>query len=135
MDGAQLFVEPVREHRFVFVLRGNGLSDAVTDTDPQAEGAQPLAPRAASAEGEGTASLVERFVEQSQRYLSDKTPANALLLRGFSKRPDWPQMNDVFKLRTAAVAHYPMYRGLAKLVGMETLAVGPRNRRQYRDST
>ena len=48
-----------------------------------------------------------------------------LLLRGFAKRPDWPAMPDVFKLRPAAVAHYPMYRGLAKLVGMEALPVGP----------
>jgi 2,3-bisphosphoglycerate-independent phosphoglycerate mutase len=48
-----------------------------------------------------------------------------LLLRGFAKRPDWPAMPEVFKLRPAAVAHYPMYRGLAKLVGMDTLPVGP----------
>ncbi len=125
VDGVDIFVEPVREHRFVFVMRGNGLSDAVADTDPQAEGATPLLPRPAAPEGEGTAELVSRFVEQAQRYLSDKSPANALLLRGFAKRPEWPSMRDVFKLRPAAVAHYPMYRGLAKLVGMEALAVGP----------
>jgi 2,3-bisphosphoglycerate-independent phosphoglycerate mutase len=125
LDGVQSFVEPVREHRFVFVLRGNGLSDAVADTDPQAEGALPLAPRATEAAGEATAGLVARFVEQAQRYLADKTPANMLLLRGFARRPNWPSMSDVFKLRPAAIAHYPMYRGLAKLVGMEALAVGP----------
>lgn len=125
LDGVQLFVEPVREHRFVFVLRGNGVSDAVADTDPQAEGALPLAPRASEAAGEPTAELVARFVEQAQRYLADKTPANMLLLRGFARRPNWPSMGDVFKLRPAAIAHYPMYRGLAKLVGMQALSVGP----------
>jgi 2,3-bisphosphoglycerate-independent phosphoglycerate mutase len=125
VDGVQVFVEPVREHRFVLVLRGDGLSDAVADTDPQKEGAEPLTPRARSPEGEATAALVAKWVEQARKCLADKAPANMLLLRGFAKRPDWPAMPDVFKLRSAAVAHYPMYRGLAKLVGMEALAVGP----------
>ncbi len=125
LNGAQTFVEPVREHRFVFVLRGEGLSAAVADTDPQAEGVTALAPRATSAEGESTAALVSSFIEQAQPYLRDKSPANMLLLRGFARRPEWPAMGEVFKLRAAAIAHYPMYRGLAKLVGMETLPVGP----------
>ena len=125
LDGAELFVEPVREYRFVFVLRGEGLSDAVTDTDPQREGAAPLEPRATSPEGEATARLVARFVEEAKRIPAPESPANMLTLRGFARRPDWPSVADVFKLRPAAVAHYPMYRGLAKLVGMEALAVGP----------
>jgi len=125
VDGVQVFVEPVREHRFVLVLRGEGLSDAVADTDPQKEGTEPIAPRATSPEGEATAALVAKWVDQARRYLAGKTPANMLLLRGFAKRLDWPAMPDVFKLRPAAVAHYPMYRGLAKLVGMRALAVGP----------
>ncbi len=125
VPGLQLFVEPVRDHRFVLVLRGEGLSAAVSDTDPQAEGAKPLPAKAAALEGEATAALVRQFVENSQAVLQDKHPANALLLRGFAKRPDWPSMPEVFKLRPAAVAHYPMYRGLAKLVGMEALPVGP----------
>jgi 2,3-bisphosphoglycerate-independent phosphoglycerate mutase len=124
-DGAQLFVEPVREHRFVTVLRGEGLSDAVTDTDPQAEGVTPLAALATSPEGEATAALVNRFVEGAKVLLRDKHPATALLLRGFAKLPVWPSVSEVFKLRAAAVAHYPMYRGLARLVGMDALPVGP----------
>ena len=123
--GAELFVKPVREHRFVLVLRGDGLSDAVADTDPQREGTQPLTPRATAPEGEATARLVARFVEEAKRILVSESPANMLTLRGFARRPDWPSMADVFKLRPAAVAHYPMYRGLAKLVGMEALPVGP----------
>lgn len=125
LDGAQLFVEPVREHRFVLALRGEGLSEMVTDTDPQAEGVEPLAADATSPDGEETAALVNRFVEESKVVLRDKHPANALLLRGFARRPAWPSLRDVFKLRAAAVAHYPMYRGLASLVGMDTLSVGP----------
>ena len=125
LEGVELFVEPVREYRFVLVLRGGGLSDAVADTDPQREGAEPLAARATVAAGEATARLVNRFVEEAKRNLADKSPANMLLLRGFARRPDWPSMAEVFKLRPAAVAHYPMYRGLAKLVGMEALPTGP----------
>ncbi len=125
LDGVELFVEPVREHRFVFVLRGDDLSEAVADTDPQREGVEPLEPGATAPEGEATARLVARFVDEAKRILADKSPANMLLLRGFARRPDWPSMSEVFKLRPAAVAHYPMYRGLAKLVGMEALPVGP----------
>ena len=143
LEGVELFVEPVREYRFVLVLRGDGLSDAVADTDPQREGAEPLAARATAAAGEATARLVNRFVEEAKRILADPSthsassgkalrrrsgqasPANMLLLRGFARRPDWPSMAEVFKLRSAAVAHYPMYRGLAKLVGMEALPTGP----------
>ncbi len=125
LEGVELFVEPVREHRFVLVLRGDGLSDAVADTDPQREGAEPLAARATAVAGEATARVVNRFVEEAKRILTDRSPANMLLLRGFARRPDWPSMAEVFKLRTAAVAHYPMYRGLAKLVGMEALPTGP----------
>lgn len=125
LDGAELFVEPLREHRFVFVLRGDGLSEAVADTDPQREGAEPLAPRATAPEGEATARLVARFVEEAKGILADRSPANMVLLRGFARRPDWPPMSEAFKLRPAAVAHYPMYRGLAKLVGMEALPAGP----------
>jgi 2,3-bisphosphoglycerate-independent phosphoglycerate mutase len=125
LEGAELFVEPVREHRFVLVLRGEGLSDAVGDTDPQREGVPPPPAAATAPAGEPTARLLDRFVREAKRILADKAPANMLLLRGFAHSPDWPSMEEVFKLRPAAVAYYPMYRGLAKLVGMEALATGP----------
>ncbi|MCI0784656.1 MAG: 2,3-bisphosphoglycerate-independent phosphoglycerate mutase [Chloroflexi bacterium] len=124
-DSVRALVEPVREHRFVLVLRGEGLSDEVTDTDPQKVGVKALASRGSRKDGKATAKLVNEWVSGAQTYLADKSPANMALLRGFAKRPDWPQMADVFKMRAAAVAHYPMYRGLAKLVGMEALTVGP----------
>lgn len=130
VDGVQSFVEPVREHRFVFVMRGDKLSDDIADTDPQREGAPPLEPAPRSPDAESTARSVAEWVQRAGKYLSDPSTgsgaANMLLLRGFSKRPGWPSMRDVFKLRAAAIAHYPMYRGLAKLVGMETLPVGPK---------
>ncbi len=124
LDGVELLLEPVREHRFVLVIRGNGLSDAVAETDPQREGVEPLVVRATAPDGESTARAVAQFVAVANQILTDKSPANMLLLRGFAKRPDWPSISDVFRLRAAAVAYYPMYRGLAKLVGMEALPAG-----------
>ncbi len=125
LPGVEVFVEPVREHRFVLVLRGEGLSDAVTDTDPQVLGAKPLLTEATNAEGELTATLVNQWASEAAVYLADRAPANMLVLRGFARAPDWPAMPEVFKMRTASIAHYPMYRGLAKLVGMTALDVGP----------
>jgi 2,3-bisphosphoglycerate-independent phosphoglycerate mutase len=126
LDGVQAFVEPVREHRFVLVLRGDGLSEGVADTDPERLGETPLPAVATRKDGERTASLVNRWIEEARRRLAGKSPANMLLLRGFAKRPDWPSMPESFRLQAAAIAHYPMYRGLARLVGMQALPVGPR---------
>lgn len=125
LPGVQTFVEPVREHRFVLVLRGEGLSDAVSDTDPQKLGVAALPATNTRPGGEATATIVNAWVEQATKVLADKHPANMLLLRGFASTPTWPSMPETFKLRAAAVAHYPMYRGLAKLVGMDALPVGP----------
>ena len=126
IDGVQVLVEPVREHRFLVVLRGQGLSDRVADTDPQREGVPPLPATATAPEGERTASLVNRFVAEASRRLREEAPANMLLLRGFAQRPHWPTLQELFRLRAAAVAYYPMYRGLGKLVGMQPLPAGPR---------
>jgi 2,3-bisphosphoglycerate-independent phosphoglycerate mutase len=125
LAGAELFVEPVREHRFLIVLRGDGLSDGLSETDPQREGVPPLEVRSEAAEAEVTAVLVRRFVEQARERLRAHHPANMLLLRGFAKPPDLPQFPEVFGLKAAAIAYYPMYRGLAKLAGMTALPAGP----------
>ena len=122
--GAELFVEPVKEHRFVLVLRGGGLSGALSETDPQATGKPPLPVRALNAEARSTAEIVNSFVSQARRVLANEAPANMILLRGFDQLPDLPRFPDVFQLRAAAVAAYPMYRGLARLVGMEILKTG-----------
>ena len=126
LPGAQLFVEPVREHRFLLVLRpdGGALSDQLADTDPQREGELPLEPRALTPEAEATAELVRRFVAAAGERLAGREPANGLALRGFASHPQLPSFPGVFQLRAAAVAVYPMYRGLAKLVGMTVLPTG-----------
>jgi 2,3-bisphosphoglycerate-independent phosphoglycerate mutase len=122
--GVRVFVEPVRDHRFLLVLRGEGLSDAVTETDPQKEGAKPLPVHATAPEGEGTAKLLNDWIGQAGKILTGHEPANMLTLRGIAKRPSMPSIVDACKFRAAAIAAYPMYRGLAKLVGMQVLATG-----------
>ncbi len=123
LQGAELFVETEKEHRFLIVLRGTGLSGNVADTDPQHEGLTALEPRALSPDAEKTSKILKDFVAQAVKVLEGHTPANGVILRGFDKRPNWPPMQEVYGVRAAAVAAYPMYRGLAKLVGMQALPV------------
>jgi 2,3-bisphosphoglycerate-independent phosphoglycerate mutase len=124
LEGVECLVEPVKEHRFVLVLRGSGLSGRLSETDPQVLGVPPPPARALAPEAERTARLVNEFVEAARPLLRDAAPANMLLLRGFDQKPDLPLFPEVFGLRAAAIAAYPMYRGLARLVGMEVLASG-----------
>ncbi|MEX0749986.1 MAG: 2,3-bisphosphoglycerate-independent phosphoglycerate mutase [Dehalococcoidia bacterium] len=124
LPGVRVFVEPVRDHRFLLVLRGEGLSDHLTETDPQREGAAPLSVRATSPEAEATAALLNAFIAEASTELAGREPANMLTLRGLAKRPPMPSIAEICKFRPAAIAAYPMYRGLAKLVGMEIIATG-----------
>lgn len=121
---ATVFVEPVKEYRFLLVLRGENLSGRLEDTDPQATGKKPLNPKAHTADAEKAIQAVSAFVEQAHERLQGHEPANMVLLRGFSQRPDWPRFPEVFKLRAAAIAGYPMYRGVARLAGMNVLDTG-----------
>jgi 2,3-bisphosphoglycerate-independent phosphoglycerate mutase len=124
LTGVDAFVEPVKEHRFVLVLRGPALGGRLSETDPQALGKPPLPVRGLDAASGATATLVNRFVEEAARRLRDAAPANMVLLRGFDQLPQLPRFPDAFALRAAAIAAYPMYRGLARLVGMEILKTG-----------
>lgn len=131
LAGVEVFVEPVREHRFVLVLRGPDLAGDVTENDPQKTGLPKRQMEALTPTAKHTADLLRRFVAEADRVLADQHPANTLLLRGFAKRPTLPTLQEVFGLRCAAIAVYPMYRGLAKLAGMDILKPGPTLREQF----
>ncbi len=124
LPGVEAFVEPVKEHRFVLVLRGRALSGRLSETDPQVLGKPPVPVHALDPAAAATAALVNRFVAEAQRLLADAAPANMILLRGFDELPRLPRFPEVLGLRAAAIAAYPMYRGLARLVGMEVLKTG-----------
>ena len=118
IPGVETFVRPVKEHRFVVVWRGPGLSGAVADTDPQATGVPPLDPQPLDAAAAKTAQVAAEFVKQARAILADEPKANGMVLRGFASRPALPSYEDLYGLRAAAIAVYPMYKGLARLAGM-----------------
>ena len=121
IDGAEISVLPVKEHRFVLILRGEALSPELADSDPQQLGLAPKKIEALSPQAQKTARIVNEFVSQARSLLQGEIPANMVLLRGFSRRPDIPPISEIYKLKPAAIATYPMYRGLARLVGMQVL--------------
>ena len=124
IDDIQVLAAPVRDYRFVICFRGAALRDAVSETDPQHEGMKPLSVTATTAGAIKTANVANQFVERAKKILADKHPANMLLLRGFSREPEILSMQAIYKLKPAVVATYPMYRGLARLVGMDNLPTG-----------
>jgi len=122
IPGVEMEVRPVKEHRFVVVMRGPGLSACLTETDPQKTGVPPLPVKATDPKGEKTAKAFNEWIAQAGKILAGEAPANMLTLRGFSGDPRLPQFADIFKVHPACVAVYPMYRGVAKLVGMQGIA-------------
>jgi 2,3-bisphosphoglycerate-independent phosphoglycerate mutase len=124
-ENTHIELHPGKEHRFVVKFSGNGLQDALSDADPQKENKPYVYTKALLPEAESAAELVNTFIDDVSAILKDQSRANAVLLRGFSKYPNLPTMQELYGLTPAAVATYPMYKGLARLVGMEILDVGP----------
>jgi 2,3-bisphosphoglycerate-independent phosphoglycerate mutase len=120
----ELFVEPVKEHRFVLVVRGDGLGDHVNDTDPQAVGVPPLKAEGHDEPSKRTAAVINQFVAEAVKVLAGEAPINGATLRGFATYPKIATFADIYGLKAAAIAVYPMYKGLARLVGMDILEPG-----------
>ena len=121
IDGVETFVVPVKQHRACVVFRGEGLTDDVPDTDPGLVGEKPV-----PVEGvERTRDIVREFQDRAGEILHDRHPANFILMRGFALHREFPSMNRRFRLKPAAVALYPMYRGVASLVGMDVMDSSP----------
>jgi 2,3-bisphosphoglycerate-independent phosphoglycerate mutase len=129
LDGMQIkdttvYIQPVKEHRFIAVFRGSSLSAEATDSDPQQTGVPAKPVTALQPAAENMANIANQFIAQARLKLVNHSPANMLLLRGFSQHPHFPSMAEIYKIKAAAIASYPMYRGLARLVGMEILKTG-----------
>ena len=123
--GIAVELTPGKEHRFVVKFSGEGLCDRLSDADPQKENKPPVGTGAQTEEAATAAAVVNAFIEEVTAVLKDQPRANTILLRGFSKHPTIPTFKELYKLKAAAIANYPMYRGLAKLAGMDILDVGP----------
>jgi 2,3-bisphosphoglycerate-independent phosphoglycerate mutase len=125
IDDINIYALPVKDHRMALVLRGDGLSPEISDSDPQQTGMAPLTVRANNLNAQRTAEIVNKFLDSAHNILAPFNPANMLLLRGFDEKPQFQSMSEIYKLKPAAIASYPMYRGLARAVGMEILKTGP----------
>ena len=121
IKGVEVFVRPVKDYRAVVIFRGKGLSDLVADTDPQAAGVKPLDPAATDPKGAHTARVAADFVAQARKLLAGQQPANGVLLRGFAELPHIPSLPELYQLNPVALAVYPDYKGISRLVGMEAL--------------
>lgn len=119
VPGYEIFVEPVKEHRFVVVFRGPDLKGDVKDTDPQAAGVLPLLAQAQDDTSRTTATIANQWIAAATKLLTGEKKASGLTLRGFAARPNLPTYEEVYGLKAAAIAVYPMYKGLARLVGMD----------------
>ncbi|HNR66333.1 MAG TPA: 2,3-bisphosphoglycerate-independent phosphoglycerate mutase, partial [Atribacterota bacterium] len=124
IDGVKVIIRSGKEHRFVVVFRGKGLEDGISDADPQLNGKKIKYAEALRDESKWSVQIINRFIDRCLEVLKGHHPANAILLRGVAKHPELPSMGELFKLNPAAIASYPMYRGLARLVGMSILNTG-----------
>jgi 2,3-bisphosphoglycerate-independent phosphoglycerate mutase len=124
IEGVRISVYPVREHRFVIIFHGEKLAADLTESDPSRTGVAPLPVTALSPDAIKMADVANNFIDKAKSVLASHYPANMVLLRGFSVKPDFPSMQEIYKLNPMAIAVYPMYRGLARLVGMDVAVTG-----------
>ncbi len=121
LPGVVVHILTEEQYRAVVVFQGPGLDDRLSDSDPQHTGVPPQAVEALAPEAARSADLANQFVAEAQRVIANKHPANMVLLRGFASHPSLPSFSDLYKLTPGAIASYPMYKGLARIVGMQVL--------------
>ena len=119
LDDVEVLLVTEREHRAVLILRGDGLSAQVADTDPQILGLLPHAPAPLIEEAKRTSDIVESFLAQVRIILADEA-ANFILLRGFDSERGLPKFGDRYRMRAKAIASYPMYLGISRILGLDT---------------
>jgi len=124
IDGVQIIWRPGKEHRFVLVLRGEGLSDRVAETDPQKEGKPPVELEPLEEDAKKTSEVLKKLISRAKEILKDEKKANFILLRGYAKPPELIPFPEKYGLKSLSLAYYPMYKGLTRLLGMDTPDVG-----------
>lgn len=123
INGIEIFLEVVKEHRLALVLRGSDLGTNVNETDPLKTGMTPNLLKGNDPKSENTAMIINQFVEKAKEILKNEHPANMILLRGFAKLPVVPKFQEIYKLNPACVAVNGMYKGVSRLAGMNILDV------------
>lgn len=118
-EGIQIFLEHEKEHRAVLILRGEGLRAELSDTDPQETGVPPNPVEALNPESKKSAGLMQDILDQIREILKDEEEVTGVLARGFAAYQGYPGFSERYGLKALAIAQYPMYRGVARLVGMD----------------
>jgi 2,3-bisphosphoglycerate-independent phosphoglycerate mutase len=121
IEDIEIIIRPGKEHRFVVVFRGKNLSVELTESDPQKDNKPPAKIIAIKPEASKSERIVNIFITQATDILKNEPKANYLLMRGFAKHPNLEPMSERYKINPAAIATYPMYKGIARLVGMQIL--------------
>ena len=140
INGIKIIMKSGVEHRAALVLRGDNLSDKVSDTDPHGVNSKPLNTSPLDDNAKFTASIINKFLERSRKILNEhkinkdlisngKLPANEILLRGAGKVPELPDFNIKYNLRAACISGTPLIRGIAKLAGFDIIDVDGMNGR------
>jgi 2,3-bisphosphoglycerate-independent phosphoglycerate mutase len=124
LEDIEVIIKPGKEHRIAIMFRGDGLGAELTDSDPLHEGKKPIEISALSPRSSKSVKIVNSFLRLAKNILADEPKANFILLRGFAQYPNIESMASRYKINPACVATYPMYKGIAKLVGMEVLPTG-----------
>jgi 2,3-bisphosphoglycerate-independent phosphoglycerate mutase len=121
IPGVKIFVEPVKEYRFALILRGEGLDPNIQETDPQMTGVPPRPIEATDPKAEKTAAILRQWWDEANKMLAELPPANSCTMRGYAMDPGLPRFPEVYKIKSTAVAVYPMYKGVSRLVGMDVI--------------
>lgn len=124
LGDVQVIIKAGKGHRFVVIFRGKGMEGPLTDADPHREGkpvpkVEPV--NAKSAKAQKAAALIAEFYQLALPILKDRQPANGFLMRGIAHQPKLELFEERYKLKPACLAVYPMYKGLAQLVGMKKI--------------
>jgi 2,3-bisphosphoglycerate-independent phosphoglycerate mutase len=123
VEGVKVILKPGESHRFAVIFRGSGLSDALTDADPHKDNKPFAYTRPKGESGSFAAKVINGFIKKALEAIKEEKTANGVLLRGFSMKPVIPAFPEKYRMNALAIASYPMYRGIAKVLGMETKAV------------
>ena len=123
INGVEIIIKTVKEHRLAILLKGKNLSPDISENDPQKEGLPLRKITPLKKNAEFTAGILNEFLKQAEKILAQQnTKARTILLRGFSGIPDIESFEKKYLLNPVCIASYPMYKGLAKLVGMNVIA-------------
>jgi 2,3-bisphosphoglycerate-independent phosphoglycerate mutase len=121
IDGVEVYLFPGMEHRFAVAFRGDGLRGPLSDTDPLVTGLRVIEPQGAGSEQDRAIEVVNQFMAQAHQVLGHAQTPNYAMLRGIGTAPELPSLQELYRIRSAALAVYPMYRGVARLAGMTVL--------------